>query len=263
MAIVAIVGDAATTTSVALAAAWPIVDDAILVEADPEGGDLAAWFDMAVVPSLSTVVTSVLDGSWSDIDHHTRSTASGLRVLPAPPRAGEAEQAVGESARSLVPTLASLRTPVTIVDAGRVPVSPDAHPFVAAAAVTVLVHRQSKQSARAAAVRLQRLADRLPVLLGSPSSLVVAVIGSVPFDRREIDVFISEAVAGALLDTGSATPVVSLPIDELAAAVFAGRTGVSARRFTRLPLVRSARDLAAAVRGCIGHEADMDDGVAR
>ena len=64
MSIVAIAGDVSTTTAVALASAWPVGEDILVVEADPTGGDLAAWFDMPVAPSLSTVVTStrVLSG---------------------------------------------------------------------------------------------------------------------------------------------------------------------------------------------------------
>ena len=43
MAIVAVVGDTCTTTTVALASAWPLSSEALIVEADPSGGDLAAW----------------------------------------------------------------------------------------------------------------------------------------------------------------------------------------------------------------------------
>ena len=57
--IVAVAGDACTTTTVAIAAAWSVADDVIVIEADPSGGDLAAWFDLPVTPSLSTVVTRV------------------------------------------------------------------------------------------------------------------------------------------------------------------------------------------------------------
>ena len=101
MAIVAVVGDACTTTTVALASAWPASSEALIIEADPAGGDLAAWFDIPVLPSLSTVVTSALDASWVEIDRHTRLTPSGLRVIPAPPSAGEARHAVAQSAHSL------------------------------------------------------------------------------------------------------------------------------------------------------------------
>ena len=39
MTIVAVVGDACTTTTVALASAWPASHEAMIVEADPSGGD--------------------------------------------------------------------------------------------------------------------------------------------------------------------------------------------------------------------------------
>ncbi|HSJ91508.1 MAG TPA: hypothetical protein VK917_05535 [Ilumatobacter sp.] len=234
--IVAVAGDLTTTTAVALAAAWPVIDDTILVEVDPTGGDLAAWFDMPVTPSLSTIVTRVLDGAWPDIERHTRLADNGLRLVPAPARSGEAGHAVVESTRALVPSLAALRSPITIADVGRLPTVPASHPFVGAAAVTVVVHRQAPQSARAAAVRLQRLADQLGALAASPNPTVVAVVGSQPFDLVEIERFLADA-AGTV-------PFVGLPDDPLAAAVFAGRTGVSARRLARLPLVRAARDLA-------------------
>ncbi|MFP5489279.1 MAG: hypothetical protein ACLGHQ_13355 [Acidimicrobiia bacterium] len=237
--IVAVTGDLTTTTAVALATGWPVGEDTLLVEADPTGGDLAAWFDLPVAPSLSTVVTRVLDGAWPDIERHTRLASNGLRLVTAPARSAEAAQAVGESARSLAGSLAALRSPVTIADVGRVPTTPTSHPFLGAAAVTLVVHRQADQSARAAAVRLQRFADQLASLAGAPHPVVIAVVRSRPFDLAEIERFVA--------DTAGAAPVVGLPDDPLTAAVFGGRTGVSARRLARLPLVRAARDLAAVV----------------
>lgn len=236
MGIVAVAGEACTTTAVALASAWPVSQDAIIVEADPTGGDLAAWFDMPVAPSLSTVVTRVLDGAWPDVERLTRLADSGLRLIPAPSRSGEAAQAVNEASRSLVPTLAALRSPVTIADTGRLQGSPAMHPFVGSAAVTIAVHRQSPQSSRAAAVRLQRFADQLEAFASTPSTLIVAVVGATPFDYGEIEKFLGDSLA--------VCSIVGLPVDDLAAAVFGGRTGVSARRLARLPLVKAARDLA-------------------
>ena len=243
MAIVAVAGDACTTTTVALASAWPASSEALIIEADPEGGDLAAWFDIPVMPSLSTVVTSTFDSSWSEIDGHTRLAASGLRLIPAPPSAAEARHAVAESARSLAPALAALRAPIAIVDAGDVPQPPAAHPLVASAAVAVVVHRQRSQSARAAAVRLQRLADQVAAMATSSTGLVVAVIGNDPFDFDQIEAFLADSVGSV--------PCVGLPVDGLTAAVYAGRTGVSARRLARLPLARAARHLAQVVDGAV------------
>jgi MinD-like ATPase involved in chromosome partitioning or flagellar assembly len=225
-----------TTTSVALAAAWPATDDVLVVEADSTGGDLAAWFDMPVAPSLSTIVTTVLDGSWPDVERLTRRAVSGLRLVPAPSRAGEAAQAVAESARSLVPTLAAIASPVTIADTGRSPIGSITNPFLRSASVTIVVHRQSPQSSRAAAVRLQRLADQLDVFASMPTGVVVAVVGAAPFGVSEIESFLAHSVG--------VNAIIGLPVDELAAAVFGGRTGVSARRLGRLPLVRAVGDLA-------------------
>lgn len=236
MTIVAIAGDVCTTSAVAVASAWPVSDDVVLIEADPSGGDLAAWFDMSVTPSLSTVVTRVLDGSWPDVEQLTRLADSGVRLIPAPVRAGEAGQAVGESARTLVSTLATLRSPVIIADTGRFQRTSAANPFVGSAAVNIVVHRQASQSSRAAAVRLQRLAEQLESFAATPSSLIVAVVGASPFDLGEIESFLADSVG--------TNAIVGLPVDDLAAAVYGGRAGVSGRRLARLPLARAARDLA-------------------
>jgi len=236
MTIVAVAGDVCTTTTVALASAWPASSDVLLVEADPSGGDLAAWFDMPLTPSLSTVVTRVLDGAWPDVERLTRLADSGIRLIPAPARAGEAGQAIGESARALVPTLATLRSPITIADTGRLQSSPAAHPFVGSAAVNIVVHRQAAQSSRASAVRLQRLAEQLEAFAATPSALIVAIVGAAPFGLGEIETFLADSVG--------VNAIIGLPVDDLTAAVYGGRTGASERRLARLPLARAARDLA-------------------
>lgn len=239
MPIVAVTGDACTTTTVALASAWPSTSDALVIEADPSGGDMAAWFDLPASPSLSTVVTRLTDGTWAEIDRHTRLSSTGVRLIPAPPSATEAQQAVAESARLLVPTVAGASSPVAIVDVGRLAVATITNPFVAASAVTVLVHRQATQSPAAAAVRLQRLVEQIEVCQRTQARLVVAVIGARPFDVDEIETFLADAVGDVA--------IVGLPVDELTASVFAGRTGVSQRRLARLPLSRAASELAGSV----------------
>lgn len=248
MSIVAITGDVATTTAVALAAGWLRDDDLVLVEADKRGGDLAAWFDLSAAPSLSTAVTNVRNGGWSDLERHTRLAPVGLRVLTAPARVVEAEQAVNESAHVLVPMLASQRSPVTVADVGRPTADTARNPFLEAASAVVVVHRQSPQSARAAGVRLRRLADQLPSMMSSAASPIVAVVGHSPFDAAEVAAFLDDEV-------GRHT-VVSLPIDDLAAHVIAGRSGVSERRLARLPLMRAARDLSALLRDSLARQAD-------
>jgi hypothetical protein len=125
---------------------------------------------------------------------------------------------------------------------------------VGAAAVTVVVHRQATQSSRAAAVRLQRFADQLDAFASVAAGVVVAVVGAAPFSLDEIESFVAEAVG--------ATPVVGLPVDDLTAAVYAGRPGVSARRLRRLPLARAAGALAVVTEQTLVRHAGSFGGVA-
>lgn len=251
MTIVAVVGDVSTTTAVVVTAAWSHRRQALLVEADPAGGDLAAWLDMPAVPSLSTLVTSA-DRSWSAIEAHARTSPSSIRVITAPIGAAEARQAVSEGRRWIVPVLAGIAEPIVIADSGDVPATPDEHPFVAAAATVVLTHRQSTQSAPAAAARLRRLADQVELMAAWSDGLVVAVVGSRPFDIVEI---------GRLV--GVHAEVVSLPVDPLSAAVYAGATGVSARRLARLPLSKAAARLVDVLDAAVGHPVDTVAGRAQ
>jgi hypothetical protein len=257
VSLVAIAGDHATTTTLALAAAWPVNDDVLVIETDPRGGSLAAWLDIPVAPSLSAVVTRATAGEWAVIDRLSRVTPSGLRVIPAPVRAVEATRAVAEATDAILPTLASLTSPVVLADAG--PLSGQtgvgtggAAAVVAQAALTVVVHRQAQQSARAAGVRLERLAECFDQLTSSAAETVLAVIGGAPFDAAEIASFVG---ANAVV----APAVFELADDPLAAAVLAGRSGVSRRRLLRLPLLRSSGALAAYVSNRLTELTTIDD----
>ena len=243
MSLVSIAGDHVTTTTLALAAAWPVSDELLVIEADPRGGSLAAWLDIPLAPSLSAVVTRATAGEWSVIEQLTRLTPSGLRVIPAPVRAVEASRAVAEATDSIFPTLASLASPVVLADVGSFQGLAGASgvtSVVTQSALTLVVHRQAHQSARAAAVRLERLAECFEQLAAAGIETALAVIGRAPFDPDEIAAFVG---TGALV----APTVFELADDPLAAAVLAGRSGVSPRRLLRLPLLRSAAVLAAYV----------------
>jgi hypothetical protein len=90
---------------------------------------------------------------------------------------------------------------------------------------------------------LQRLADQVDGMSTSSAGLVVAIVGGDPYDVDQIDSFLADSVGSM--------PVVGLPVDDLTAAVYAGRTGVSMRRLARLPLGRAARHLALVVDGAV------------
>lgn len=236
MTIIAVSGDMATTTAMAICATWPNLGDVVLVEADPTGGDAAAWLDIPADPSLSTVVTELRTPNWYEVEPYCRPTKSGVRVLPAPLSVNEARLAVNEAMRGLVQA-AALTSTTCVVDAGSTPIPLSSHPFVASADVHLIVHRQASQSSRAAAVRLQRLAGVVRDAGAGGSAVLVAVVGREPFGTLEIEEFLFESL-------GIQVEVVGLPIDQLGAAVLAGRAGVSPRRVRRLPLMRAASHLA-------------------
>ncbi len=250
MSLVAVVGDCSTTTAVAIAATWPDEDDVVVLEADRSGGSLAGWLDTSLTPSLSTIVANAhaLDtapsAAWFVVDSMVRRSASGLRFIAAPVRAREASRAIGEASRTIFPLFASLAEPTVLADCGRLtPADPLPTPVSLASSI-VVVHRQSDASASAASVRLERLAEVIDELapLGVPIEL--CIVGNRPFDIDEIHRFV--------IGDGEMVTAHALADDTLSAAVFAGRTGVSAKRLARLPLMRSARKVTNAVRQSLG-----------
>lgn len=257
MTTIVVGGDCSTTTTLALAAAWPTSgdDDVVVVEADPTGGSIAAWLDTPVSPSLSTIVTALHQNSttgptvpmqWRSVDSMIRRSPTGIRFVPAPFRTREARSAVTEAEHSLFPLLTSAPHTVAMLDVGRL----DAlRPPTACrgAALTILVHRLDPCSAPAATVRLERLAETVSTLRDNAHSVALAIIGDAPFTLHEVVDF---TAPGAI--------AWQLALDPLAAEVFAGRTGVSARRLARLPLPRSAAQVAADLANTLNLEANKD-----
>ena len=235
MTIVAVVGDATTTTCLALAAGWPIDDDVVIVEADRTGGSLAGWLDTPSTPSLASIVANVAAApadAAPTISSMIQRSASGIRFVAGPLRALPARRSVDEAEAVVVPALARERL-LVLADVGRAIEYFD-HPFTRAAALTVVVHRQRVGSAGAEAVRIERLVESLEQLSASESPVALAVIGRSPFDPDEIVHHVEASAPGSVEQT------VRLDDDPLAASVLTGRPGVSARRLGRLPLMRSS-----------------------
>ena len=243
MTVVAVAGDCTTTTCVALAAAWYAGDEVIILEADPSGGSLAGWLDTPSSPSLASAVaaTTAANRSAADtIDSVVQRSRSGLRFIAAPVRSLPASRAIAEASATIIPELSLRRDVVVLADLGRP--AGERSPLLDAATVIVIAHRQSPTSAAAESVRLERLLEHVEHLAATGAPLVLAVIGRDPFDPDEVVRFVDDSVPGATSD------VCRLADDPLAAAVLAGRAGVSARRLMRLPLMRSAADAAGRLR---------------
>ena len=252
MSIVALIGDGTTTTSLAVASGWPDTDPPLVVEADPSGGSLAAWLDTPALPSLATVVAQVTrpdDGAVTQTDIRPdvpaalepsiHRAAAGIAFIAAPTRSIAASRAVDEAATVVFPALAATDEFTAVVDTGRHGGHLPLPAVLRHSDVIVACHRQSAASARAGAVRLERFADQVVHWSTGGRALIPVVIGDEPFDPDEIGRFLVARSDGAPLHA-----LHVLADDPLAAAVLAGREGVSARRLQRLPLMRSAADLA-------------------
>ena len=165
MTAVAVVGDATTTTTVALAAGWPNGDDVIVLEADPSGGSLAGWLDTPSQPSLATIVANVgadsvetIDRRFATFDAMTQHSGSGVRFVANAVRS-RARTSRRRRGGGGGPPGARCRR----FDGARRCRRPSCgHRAVAAldvADVVVLVHRQATASAAAATVRVERLVE--------------------------------------------------------------------------------------------------------
>ena len=232
MSLVAVVGDSSTTTSVGIAAAWPLDEPCLVVEFDPAGGCLSAWLDVPRSPGLAEVAASSAPGTWTTISSNVQRTACGIDVLVAPTRAVEAAAVVAAAAPSVLPVLSTIASPVVIADGGRLRGA--LSPLVLHADVVVVAHRQHAGSAAAAALGFERLAELALQLAVRSLPTVVAVIGDRPYPADEIAAFV---------DTGA---VVAVADDPWAAAVLAGRAGL-AIRLRRSPLMRSLTELAGVI----------------
>jgi len=107
-----------TTAATALAAAWPQDRRVLLVEADPFGGDLAAWFGVAPTTGLWSLLAAGRRGLEADtVWEHATNLPTGLPVLYG---LASADQAVANEAAwpAVAEALAALDADV-IIDAGR------------------------------------------------------------------------------------------------------------------------------------------------
>ncbi len=132
------------------------------------------------------------------------------------------------------------------VGAHRAPTPTHRRPALGVADVVVVVHRQATASAAAATVRIERLVETVEELAHLDATVVLAVVGATPFDPAEIGAFVDESVPATV------QIVASIADDPLSAATIAGRTGVSAKRLRRLPLMRDAFDLAGTLHELVG-----------
>jgi hypothetical protein len=225
-------GPGATTVAVALAAVWARRERApFLLEADPDGGVLAARFGLGHRPSLTELGVRArtnihADDLWSAAQ---ALPASGrdqpVPVVLAHPSADQCQAALRTVGSRLGPLLDSLPGHDAIADVGRLRPGSPALPLVEASSLVLVVLRPRLEEIDAVAHRITALNERGAVRL--------VLIGDRPYPAAEVASVLGVGVVGVVADDGRS------------AAAFRGDRGVHG--IGRLPLLRSARAVAVAV----------------
>ncbi|QFZ18484.1 hypothetical protein [Saccharothrix syringae] len=199
-----------TTFAVALAARWPAPARALVVEADPSGGDLGLRFSLPSTPGLVSLAAAARRGGDADLVwRHAQQLPGGLPVIAAPPDAEQARAALSAlvpnptSGFGVVRAAADQPGTVVVVDCGRVDPGSPTLPIVRSSDVVVLLSRTHADD-------LAHLPRRLPTVGRWSPKPVLLLVG---------EGYSSAEVAWEL----GVLPLARVPHDPNGAAVLCGR----------------------------------------
>jgi len=190
-------GTGATTLALGLAAGWP-QPDAVLVEADPDGGDLGARFGHHPNPGLVSLVAAARSGATAGLlQAHVQRLRLDVDVVLAPPgdTAAAAVQALAHGGAQLLRRAAGDAT--VVLDVGRVGHGGPGLSMVAMAGDLVLAVRPTLEELIQVQARLgwlrEAIGGRLWLALSGPGpyraaevarTLGVEMIGELPRNDR-------------------------------------------------------------------------------
>jgi hypothetical protein len=217
----------ATTLSVALALTWPRSDNrrVRMVEADPDGGVVAARMGLASEPGMATFAVAARRGVTDELlDSHGQDLAEGVSVV-----AGAVSPDRMHAALASVPGLAGVLAADggcdSVVDVGRLSSRSPVIDVARKAGLTLLVATPRWDEVMAVAARAAALRDA-----GCAVGLVC--VGAQPNPPGEF-----AAAAGVDL-------VGVVGVDRRAAAMLVGEAPLSQTRLRRSDLWRHSRDVA-------------------
>lgn len=213
-----------TTACLALSAVWPQGRAVRIVEADPDGGTLAARLRLPSEPGLSTLAVSGRRSMTDeDLSRHSQSLDGGeVDVLVAPPTAEQVERSLGLLATRLAALLGEPFGTDTLVDIGRLRPHTPAWPLVDEADALLLVARPRLDE-------LQQLPARLRAVRAIRAQVGLVLVGDRPYPPAEVAAALDTDVVGVLADDSRGV---------------AALNGQASARLARSQLLRSARDLA-------------------
>lgn len=218
-----------TTTALALAATWPVDRQVQVVEADADGGTLAARLSLPSEPGLATLaVSSRRSLTCDDLAAHRQQPAgSDVEVVVAPPSAEQARRALALAVEPLAQVLVDLPDTDTFVDVGRLRPGGEVEPLLRTADAVLVVCRPRVDE-------VQHLPARLRALRPTLARVGLLLVGDRPYPPAEVAAALDTEVVAVLAD------------DRRAAHALVGADG--ARHLRRSPLLRSVRDAGEAIR---------------
>jgi hypothetical protein len=215
-----------TTSALALALGWP--SQVIVAECDPSGGDILAGLFAGHLAGSAGLVPLAMEAGrsadaaaealWRQLINLDDDRSKLLLAGISDPRQAAA---IAPSWPALAAALAAVPADV-IADCGRIDAAPATAQVLAAANLAVMVLRPSLRQVSKARQRIALLAE----ILGSPSRLVVLLVGEGAHSAREVAKALDIPVAG------------SLPHDARTAGVLSDGAG-SRRGLATRPLVRA------------------------
>jgi MinD-like ATPase involved in chromosome partitioning or flagellar assembly len=233
----------ATTTAVALAAGWP--NPAVVVEADPGGGDLALRLRLPsgeALPPTPTVLTlaAAARAHLEDtqlVVRHASGLSDRVGVVPGHLLADQSAGMAG-AWEALAAVLSCSELDV-IVDVGRLDSGSPAMPVAAAADAVVVVGRPTTAGGLRLRERIKTLGPALAARRGRPA-MVWAVVVTPARHAEAYTADLKHMLTSAGVEPVSVGHVV---FDATAAGrIDAGENPTG--RLSRTPLMRSARELA-------------------
>jgi MinD-like ATPase involved in chromosome partitioning or flagellar assembly len=208
-------GPGVTTLALALASVLDDDGGAVLVEADAQGGDLAALIGRPPLPGLLSLAAAGRNGALVDADSHVQQLPAGGKALLAPSdplQVAAALTAVGD--RVIAMARASFRHVVVDRGRGESQVGDD---------LAVLVCHATLAGVEQARVRSEALEA-----VGADVRVVISAVG--PYRPDEVSAALARPV------------VLTIPRDPRGASGLSGDGNVRALR--RAPILRAAATLA-------------------
>ncbi|MDQ3783184.1 MAG: hypothetical protein M3349_09670 [Actinomycetota bacterium] len=183
-----------STLAAALTAVWPERDTAaVLVEADPDGGRLAAELGVSAEPGLvaAALAARAPDCTSADLITETAAQIDGWLLMPGPPSPEQAWSVLSRSATVLARLFSAAPGTGWILDCGRLSSRSPAMPFAMSADMVVMVSAGTFGA-------LQLLPSRVSVLATAGCTVGVAVSGSTSWPAEEIAGFVGCDVVAML-----------------------------------------------------------------